>query len=96
MPISVAGLVHAMDDFAAGYGEASDLQHIHIGNFDGPLSDMDFILSGPLFIDWDGVALGEEDMGMQMEMSQIPEPASIIMVLLVSGMGLFIRRRFRQ
>jgi len=31
---------------------------------------------------------------MHLKMTQIPEPASILLVAMVSGLGLFIRRKF--
>lgn len=79
-------------------GETSDskLQYVHINTSAGQLSDMDFILEGTLVFDWTGaVPSGEEDMGMHVKLIQIPEPASVFMIVLVSVSGLFIRRRFR-
>lgn len=81
---------------ASGNAENSQLQFVHINTSEGLLSEMDFLLEGTLIFDWSGaVPTGEEDMGMHIKMTQIPEPASIVMVLLVSVSALFIRRRFR-
>lgn len=94
--ITVEGsAVTDIDDFAAGYGEADGLRYIHINHSDEPLSEMDFVLAGTLYIDWTGETPSRDEMGMHIKMTQIPEPASIIMVILVSVTGLFIRRRFR-
>ncbi len=61
---------------------------------DTQLSDMDFALQGVLYIDWTGAMPTNNVMGVQTEMSQIPEPATYLMILMVSGLGLFVRRRF--
>jgi len=92
--LSVEGFIAGSDDFAAGYGEAAKPQYIHINNSDGQLSDMDFVLEGTLYIDWAGAVSSRDEMVMQMKMTQIPEPASILLVAMVSGLGLFIRRKF--
>ena len=92
--VSVEGFVAGIDDFAAGYGEAAKPQYIHINNSDGQLSDMDFVLEGTLYIDWTGAVPSRDEMGMHVEMTQIPEPTSIVMVIMVSALGLLIRRKF--
>ena len=92
--VSVEGFVAGIDDFAAGCGEAAKPQYIHINNSDGPLSDMDFVLEGTLYIDWTGAVPSRDEMGMHVEMTQIPEPTSIVMVIMVSALGLLIRRKF--
>jgi hypothetical protein len=99
--LSVEGTDIGIDEFAAGYGEIDDLRYIHLYESEGPLSDMDFILAGKLNIDWSGETLSRDAKGMHVELtnfldpSRIPEPASIVMVLMASVTGLFIRRRFR-
>jgi hypothetical protein len=94
--ITVDGALTLIDDFAAGYGEADNLQYIRVGNFDEQLSDLDFVLEGTLLIDWTGAAPVRDEMGMHVKLTQIPEPASVIMVVMVSLSGLFIRRMFRK
>lgn len=99
--LSVEGIDIDIDDFAAGYGEVDDLRYIHLYESEGALCDMDFILAGKLNIDWSGEAPSRDAMGMHVKLSnfldpsRIPEPASIVMVLMASVTGLFIRRRFR-
>jgi hypothetical protein len=67
-----------------------------IGGLEEPLSEIDFLLEGKLSIDWSGESLaGRDESGFQLQLTQIPEPASILMVVLVSVSGIFIRRRFR-
>jgi hypothetical protein len=73
----------------------SSLPFAHVDRFDEPLSDLDLLLEGPLYIDWSGTALTNDEMGMNLKFTQIPEPASIAMVIMVSLTGLIIRRRFR-
>lgn len=94
----VSGVATGINVFAASLRENPEGRYIHTRNSDVPLSDLDFILSGPLHIDWTAAASpSKEEIGMSAElMSQIPEPASIIMITLVSGLGLFIRRKFRS
>lgn len=92
--LTVEGFVSSIDAFAAGYGETAELQYVHINNSDGPLSDMDFILEGTLYIDWTGAVPSRDEMGMHVKMTQIPEPTSIVMVIMVSALGLLIRRKF--
>ena len=88
--------VAGIDDFAAGYGVADELRYIHINLPVEPLSDLDYVLAGTLYIDWTGTTPSQDEVGMNVKLTQIPEPASIIMVILVSVSGLFIRRRFRE
>lgn len=87
--------VDGFDEIIAGYRETADLQYAHINNSEGQLSDMDFLLEGTLYIDWTGTVPSNDETGMRVTMSQIPEPASIVMVIMVSGLGLIVRRRFR-
>ena len=75
----------SFDEIVAGYRENADLQYAHINNSDELLSDIDFVLEGALHIDWTGTVLIEEETGMNVTMSQIPEPASIIMVIMNSA-----------
>lgn len=84
----------SLDDFAVGAGELETRQYLRISDTDRQLSDVDFILEGTLNIDWSGDAPERSHMAMYVKMVQIPEPASIAMVILVSATGLFIRRRF--
>ncbi len=91
---SVEGFVDGIDGFVAGYGKAPKPQYIHLNHSDGQLSDMDFVLEGTLYIDWAGAVSSTDEMGMHLKMTQIPEPASILLVAMVSGLGLFIRRKF--
>lgn len=91
---TVEGFVTRIDDFAAGYGETAKPQYMHINYSDGQLSDMDFVLEGNLYIDWTGAVPSRDEMGIYVKMIQIPEPASILLVAMVSGLGLFIRRKF--
>ncbi|MEN8255436.1 MAG: PEP-CTERM sorting domain-containing protein [Verrucomicrobiota bacterium] len=91
---TLEGFVACIDDFAAGCGETAEPQYIHINNSDEPLSDMDFVLEGTFYIDWTGAVSSRGEMGMRVEITQIPEPASILLVAMVSGLGLFIRRKF--
>lgn len=91
---TLEGFVTRIDDFAAGCGETAEPQYIHINNSNGLLSDIDFVLEGTLYIDWTGAVPSRDEMGMRVEMTQIPEPASILLVAIVSGLGLFIRRKF--
>lgn len=93
----VSGVATGINVLAASLRENPEERYIHTRNSDVLLSDLDFILSGPLHIDWTASALpSKEEIGLSTElMSRIPEPASIIMITLVSGLGLFIRRKFR-
>ena len=94
--ITVDGQMQSIDSFAAGHGEVADLRHIHIGGFPEPLFEIDFILEGKLSIDWSGaVPPSRDETGFHIKLTQIPEPASIFMILLISVSGIFIRRRFR-
>lgn len=95
---NVGGSIVDIEDFTASGDRAHDvngLQYIHVGSDGEPLSDLDFMLEGILFIDWSGQAPSNDSMGMHIKMTQIPEPASIIMIIFMSLSGLFIRRRFR-
>lgn len=86
-----------IDSFSAiGADPEGMRQYMHLNTSEGLLSDMDFVLEGTLMFDWSGaVPTGEEDLGLHIKFTQIPEPASIAMVILTSMAGLFIRRRFR-
>lgn len=100
--LTVGGAMIDVEDLCAFGDRASDqtgLQYVHI-NFDEAQSDLEFLLEGTLFIDWSGTAPSRDQMGMHLKMTRfglgsIPEPASIVMVILASLTGLLIRRRFR-
>lgn len=94
-PLDAERSVAGIDDIAAGCEDTADLQNIRINTSDEQFPDMDFVLEGALYIDWTGTAISKDEMEMRVTMSQIPEPASIVMVIMVSGLGLIIRRRFR-
>ena len=82
------------DDLTAGDTFADPARYMQRVNTNG-FSDLDFILSGAINIDWSGVTPSGEAPALYGSLTQIPEPASIAMVVLVSLTGLFIRRRFR-
>jgi hypothetical protein len=88
--------VDSFDEIIAGYREAADLRYARISNSKGLLSDMDFLFEGTLHIDWTGTAPRQDESGIRATMNQIPEPASIVMVIMAGGLGLIIRRRFRS
>ena len=88
--------VDSFDEIIADYREAADLRYARISNSKGLLSDLDFLFEGTLHIDWTGTAPREDEKGIRATMNQIPEPASIVMVIMAGGLGLIIRRRFRS
>jgi hypothetical protein len=93
--LNVDGANSQLTDLAAGAGAEPNLRYIHTTNTDRSLSDLDVILSGTLNIDWSGAAPSGGHTTLYANMTQIPEPASIALVILVSVTGLYVRRRFR-
>jgi len=53
------------------------------------------LLEGTLYIDWTGAVPPSRDkMGMRVKTTQIPEPASLLLVAMAGGLTVFIRRKF--
>ena len=85
------GTDYAINDFAAGYGETSNLMYIHISDFVGRLCDVDFTLTGTLTINWTGAPPSRDEMGMHVKMTYIPEPATILLLGL-GGLSFYKRK----
>lgn len=95
-PVDDVDFIASINEIVAMYGDADDRQHTLLHESKEPLSDIDFVLARTLHIDWSGTVSSRADTGLHVTISQIPEPASIILVIMVSGLGLIVRRRFRS